>query len=64
MDYEVILEWYRTQMVKFLNSSNRRGKEYGEYLKCWFSEEICDGFPYSRKVKFKQLPMSYNEYFF
>ena len=63
MNYEVILEWYRTQMTKFLESPHRRSKEYGDYLKRWFSEEICDGFPYSTKVKFKQLPMSYNEYF-
>ena len=63
-EYENSLINYKKKMGKYLSSEYRKEKEYGSYLKLWFSEEICDGAPFSLKYKWKKLPMSFNQYFF
>ena len=63
MNYESELQWYRDYIEREKNSPYRRVQEYVSYLKCWFSEENCDGAPFSLKYKWKRLPMSYNVYF-
>lgn len=61
-DYEQCLKTSRDLAEKFANSTNRRDREYGEYLKRWFSEEICDGAPFSLKYKWHRLPMTCIQY--
>ena len=63
MDYEAKLQWYRDYIERESNSPYRREQEYVKYLRRWFSEEDCDGFPFSFKYKRKYLPMSFNIYF-
>lgn len=62
MTYEAELQWYRDYIERESNSPYRRVREYVGYLRRWFSEENCDGAPFSLKYKWKQLPMSYNVY--
>lgn len=50
-EYEQKLISFKGLIKEFLYSTNRRDREYGEYLKRWFSEEICDGAPFSLKYK-------------
>lgn len=63
ISYEEKLERYKARIPTYLNSKYRREREYGSYLKKWFSEEVCDGGTYAEKVARKQSPMSYNIYF-
>ena len=60
--YEEELQWYRDYIEREKNSPYRRVQEYVSYLNCWFSENVCDGAPFSLKYKWKRLPMSYNVY--
>ena len=60
--YEEELQWYRYYIEREKNSPYRRVQEYVSYLTCWFSENVCDGAPFSLKYKCKRLPMSYNVY--
>ena len=60
--YEEKLQWYRDYIERKKNSPYRREQEYVSYLTCWFSENVCDGAPFSLKYKWKRLPMSYNVY--
>ena len=60
--YEEELQWYRDYIEREKNSPYRRVQEYVSYLNCWFSENVCDGAPFSLKYKWKRLPMSYNIY--
>lgn len=62
--YEKILEAYKKKIPFFLKSKYRKDKEYGQYLKSWFSEEKCDGAPFSLKYKWHRLPMDYFQYTF
>lgn len=62
-EYEESLNSYRNKIEKLLSSKSRRDNEYGSYLERWFSEDICDGFPFSTKYKFHYLPMCMNVYF-
>lgn len=50
-EYEQKLISFKGLIKEFLYSTNRRDREYGEYLKRWFSEEICDCAPFSLKYK-------------
>lgn len=61
-EYKQNLISFKGRIEEFLYSSNRRDREYGEYLKRWFSEEICDGAPFSLKYKWHRLPMTFNQY--
>lgn len=63
MTYDEKLNWYRSQIDKLLSSSLRRDREYGNYLRRWFSEEDCDGAPFSLKYRWKREPMSFLVYF-
>lgn len=63
-EYEQNLISFKGLIKEFLYSINRRDREYGEYLKRWFSEEICDGAPFSLKCKLHRLPMTYIQYNF
>lgn len=63
-EYEQSLISFKGWIEEFLYSTNRRDREYGEYLKRWFSEEICDGAPFSLKYKWHRLPMTFNQYTF
>ncbi len=60
--YEEELQWYRDYIEREKNSPYRRVQEYVSYLNYWFSENVCDGAPFSLKYKWKRLPMSYNVY--
>ena len=60
--YEEELQWYRNYIEREKNSPYRRVQEYVSYLTCWFSENVCDGAPFSLKYKWKRLPMRYNVY--
>lgn len=63
-EYEYQLDWYRNIMENYCDSQYRREKEYGNYLKRWFSDETCDGLGnYELRYKYHTLPMSYNIYF-
>ena len=62
MNYESELQWYRDYIEREKSSPYRRVQEYVSYLTCWFSENVCDGAPFSLKYKWKRLPMSYNVY--
>lgn len=62
MSYEAELQWYRDYLERESNSPYRRVREYVNYLRRWFSEENCDGAPFSLKYRLKRLPMSYNVY--
>ena len=62
MIYEAELQWYRDYIKRESNSPYRRVREYVSYLHRWFSEENCDGAPFSLKYERRQLPMSYNVY--
>ena len=46
-EYEQNLDSFRDKIDKFSSSANCKDKEYGAYLRRWFSEEICDGAPLS-----------------
>ncbi len=62
-DYELQLFRFRSLIEKYTKEdSSRREKEYGNYLKRWFSEVPTDGAPFSIKYRWKQLPMSYLVY--
>lgn len=61
-EYEQNLDSFRDKINKFSSSANRKDKEYGAYLRRWFSEEICDGAPFSLKYKLHRLPMTFNQY--
>ena len=61
-EYEKMLKAYIKKIDFFLNSKYRKEKEYGRYLERWFSEEICDGAPFSLKYKWHRLPMTFNQY--
>ena len=50
-EYEQKLISFKGLIKEFLYSTNRRDREYGEYLKRWFSEENYDGVPFSLKYK-------------
>lgn len=50
-EYEQKLISFKGLIKEFLYSTNRRDREYVEYLKRWFSEEIYDGAPFSLKYK-------------
>lgn len=60
--YDLKLQMYRDYIERESNSPYRREREYADYLRRWFSEENCDGAPFSLKYEWRQLPMSYNEY--
>lgn len=62
-EYEKCVNNYRNKINKLLSSNSRVDNEYGCYLKKWFSEDVCDGFPFSMKYKLHKLPMSMNVYF-
>ena len=61
-EYEKELKNFKNLSEKFLSSSNYREIEHGEYLKSWFSEENCDGVPFSLKYKWHRLPMTFIQY--
>lgn len=61
-EYEQKLISFKGLIKEFLCSTNRRDREYGEYLKNWFSEAIVDGAPFSLKYKLHRLPMTFNQY--
>lgn len=63
-EYEEILKLYKEKTAFFLNSKYRNEQEYGQYLKRWFSEEECDGAPFSLKYKWHKLPKDYFQYTF
>lgn len=63
-EYEETLKLYKEKIAFFLNSKYRNEQEYGQYLKRWFSEEECDGAPFSLKYKWHRLPMDYFQYRF
>ena len=63
-EYEQNLDSFRDKIDKFSSSANRKDKEYEAYLRRWFSEEICDGAPFSLKYKWHRLPMDYFQYTF
>lgn len=62
-EYSKDINNYKLLIERYISSKNRRDREYGDYLKKWFSEEICDGATYSDKIKWHKLPMSINVYF-
>ena len=62
-EYEKTLNFYRMQMEAYSLSSARLSREYGSYLKRWFSNEECDGLEnYKMRYRLHQLPMSFNTY--
>jgi hypothetical protein len=64
MDYLEKLAWYRKYIENHQDETSRRGKEYVSYLEAWFDDtKVVDGANYSMKVRWQQLPMSYNQYF-
>lgn len=64
-EYEKELNFYRKQAETCILSSARRVYEYGQYLKCWFSEEPCDGMEgFTMRYRLHKLPMSANTYMF
>lgn len=64
-EYEKELRFYRLQAENYLVSSSRLGREYGEYLKRWFSDESCDGYAnYEMRYHLHKLPQTANGYMF
>lgn len=64
-EYEKELNFSRSHIDFYINSSGRRDREYGNYLKCWFSNKPCDGLPdYETRYRWHRLPMSPTVYMF
>ena len=64
-EYEEALENYRSSIERYLSSTGRLEREYGRYLKRWFSNEPCDGIlNYEMRYRFHTLPMAANTYMF
>lgn len=62
-EYEKSLNFYRMQMEAYSLSSARLSREYGSYLKRWFSNERCDGLEnYEMRYRLHKLPMAFNTY--
>ena len=64
-EYEKALESYRSSIERYLSSTGRLEREYGRYLKRWFSDESCDGvINYGMRYCLHTLPMAANTYMF
>lgn len=63
-EYEKALIEFKEKISFFEESDYRMDKEYGSYLRRWFSEENCDGAPFSLKYKWHRLPMGFHQYTF
>lgn len=64
-EYEKELNFYRLQAEAYSLSSGRLAREYGTYLKCWFSDERCDGYAnYEMRYHLHKLPQTANGYMF
>lgn len=64
-EYEERLNFYRNYFVHYSNDPSRRSQEYVSYLRRWFGNESCDGWPnFETRYAMHQLPMSANEFMF
>ena len=64
-EYEKELNFYRMRAEDCSLSSLRLEREYGNYLKRWFSDARCDGFEsYEVRYRLHKLPMSANVYMY
>ena len=64
-EYEEALEHYRSSIEYYISSTGRLEREYGRYLKRWFSNEPCDCIEsYEMRYRFHRLPMAANTYMF
>lgn len=62
-EYEKSLNFYRLLIEAYSLSSVRLSREYGSYLKCWFSDQSCDGCEnYEMRYRLHKLPMSFDDY--
>ena len=64
-EYERALGHYHSLIEYYTSSTGRLEREYGEYLKRWFSDVPCDGMEsYEMRYRFHTLPMAANTYMF
>jgi len=64
-EYERTLGHYHSLIEFYTSSSGRLQREYGEYLKRWFSDKPCDGMEsYEMRYRSHILPMAANTYMF
>lgn len=64
-EYERTLGHYHSLIEHYASSTGRLEREYGRYLKRWFSSEPCDGMEsYEMRYRFHRLPMAANTYMF
>ncbi len=64
-EYEDMILWFRNYIVRHEGDDVRRDVEYNDYLKRWFGNGQCDGWPdFETRYKMHQLPMSFNVYFY
>ena len=64
-EYEKALGHYYSSIEYYISSAGRLEREYGEYLKRWFSDVPCDGMEsYDMRYYLHRLPMAANTYMF
>lgn len=63
VEYEEQIQWYKNYMERHKNDTARRVQDYISYLKSWFGDIRCDGWPnFETRYTMHQLPMSFNVY--
>lgn len=64
-EYEDQIQWYKDYIKKHEGDTSRRMEDYISYLKTWFSDNSCDGFPnFQQRYTLHKLPMPMNIYLY